>query len=141
MYILSSNYRRSRNSTGEPRWLFRHHEQDASQAIAVAWVDATDVEFKQSNEVEAGFGCAIVAYCKNATYHFPTTPAGVHLQELFFDDIESVFRRKFDGKIIHKCARLILEPSGQIFAVLYEEPKNAPGLLPGAIETAFSGEM
>lgn len=128
MYIVSANYRKNRNNTGEPKWLLRSYDDPPpASAIAVAWVHATGVEFKPSNETEAGFGCTIVAHCIEATHHFSATPSSIHLQEILFDDSDEknpVFRRKFDRKIVRKCAQLVLEPSGQIFVVLDEEPTD-----------------
>ncbi len=91
--------------------------------IGVKYVYATGVEFRKSKESEkvgAGFGCKIVADCKHAT-HEERAPAGLHLQQVFFDDSDTknpVFRRKFDRQAIQICHHLILEPNGDMWIVL-----------------------
>jgi hypothetical protein len=91
--------------------------------IGVKYIYATGVEFRESEESEkvgAGFGCRVVADCKHTT-HEDRAPAGLHLQQVFFDDSDTknpVFRRKFDHETIQVCHHLVLEQNGDMWVVL-----------------------
>ncbi len=135
-YIVSANYL-NRDSEKHP-WLIRLDGAPIKESVEVRAVHATGVTFRDSVE-EVGFGCSVVAQCETAN-EISETPTGVTLQKVYFDDLQGVFHKVTNGKIVYSCKALVLEPNGDMFVVMNDEPEKTADL-PGAIETAFSGEQ
>ncbi len=83
--IVSANYRKSDSPFP---WLLRDVNQSPKEAKPFKVIKATNVEFRDSEEDEKGFGCTIVACCEKADgYNIPETL-----------DTNSFIELKFDGR-------------------------------------------
>lgn len=108
-YVISANYR---DRSSKYRWLIRELGQDPSAALACKSVKAKGVRFADSDKIEEGFGCKIVAIAEEAEgYDFePLEPVGMPLR------FDGAYFRDPEDKKVESCENLDLSESGAILA-------------------------
>lgn len=136
-FVVSGNYRKEGGK--KLPWLIRKTEHPIEGAVAVTSVHATGVEFRESPKGESGFGCNIVAICENATFDSESEiPAKMHMHVIKFDKRRMRFVKKHDRSVVTSCKRLILEPSGRIWAVFHDDEPAVDRYIGGAEEVPFT---
>lgn len=117
--VISANYR---DRSSPFKWLVRDYDQHPDSAIECKRVFADEVRFETSNEIEQGFGCAIVAISEQIVVE------GIKGQELMgTPPAESSIY--FDGhwfcpiathQVTHEVGRLELYENGKM--LYYDAP-------------------
>jgi len=61
-FVVSANYL---ERASDFRWLFRRDSEDADAAVAARYLCCEGVTFGDAPEREVGFGCEVVAFCRD----------------------------------------------------------------------------
>lgn len=111
-YTISANYR---NRKSEYKWLVRKTDEPVEKAIAVKTVTAKKVRFSDSNRIEEGFGCKVVAITESAVWTDAEKPAPVPAQ-IYFDYTR--FVNPLTGNMVRETEELRLAADGSMMALL-----------------------
>lgn len=128
-YVVSANYRNRRSNY---QWLIRREEDPIDLAVAVEFLEAIGVNFRDSNADEEGFGCRTVAFCDQVFVPSHADIEGDYRPEwlpLPPDSLQSAFHQKthetliFNGLYICRTTplasvdQITLGASGGMYAI------------------------
>lgn len=114
-FVISRNYLDNNDSR---RYLIREVGQAHSEARKVSEVRANGVVFRESDEIEFGFGCGVVAEAQEAQYweEASDAPRESGLTRIRFNG--HAFHQEDHTETLQGVARLVLKSRGGMFAKL-----------------------